>query len=741
MSELFLKILNFSINASWLIIVVLVLRLLLKKAPKWIFCVLWGLVAVRLVCPFTLKSVLSLLPSSEVIPQNITMAQAPVINTGITVINNAVNPVISETFAPQAAVSVNPLQILTAIAAVIWAAGMAAMIMYALISYFRLRKKVRFSIPEDKNIKTCDEIEMPFILGVFRPVIYLPSAMEGKARELVIAHETAHLKRCDHLWKPLGFAILTVYWFNPLCWIAYILLCRDIEAACDEKVIRDRDKKFIADYSQTLLDLSISEKAVSACPLAFGETGVKSRVKGVLNYKKPAFWMVIIAVIICVAAGICFLTDPVADADYTDNPSNNAIMENDPDYSAQLSDYADMKLEKTRIYYYTENTIDGNNIIDFSISLEPDGTFSWYETPYSSFIGMGKYEINDGILTLINDEEMTGNSDENRFRIKDEKLYFIEDGSSNFPNVKLEDGAEFVYGINPLETGEIQLQDIIGIEAEIAEQFGGWGDPAVAEQLEQDLGSAGKRTCEDDMLLDNGWIVDTVTLTSDYIIMTCYYPEYFWPLENKGQTCCMITGLILTDGSRSDCFLGSNRWMNERENNRVIYKQYAVMPDNIEMNDIDSICIRVWDPDAQEFSAAEEAIHLTFDENIDRYFTSDKTVVYDNDKLTVSINRFNYYHSSHIYNMRLIIANNSDSSLTVSETAIILNGISIPNSFGCEIDAGQEMTYNLPLMEDEVRAAGVDDIQTCGIKIVVDLNTTPAEHLEIEYSAETEQLS
>ena len=314
MSAVFLKVLNMSITASWLILAVVLTRLILKKAPKWIPCLLWGLVAIRLICPFSFESVLSLIPSSETIPVNIAEQHEPAITSGITIVNEAVNPVVAESFTPAPTDSANPLQIVIPVAAIIWIAGIVIMLAYALISYLKLKKTVSVCVPVGERLLACDEVKAPFILGVFRPVIYVPSSMSGKTLAHVIRHEKAHLQRHDHWWKPLGFLLLSVYWFNPLCWIAYILLCRDIEMACDEKVIRDMDKDDMAAYSQALLDCSFPRKRIAACPLAFGEVGVKERIKGVLNYKKPAFWIIVVAVAACVVTGVCFLTNPAGTA-------------------------------------------------------------------------------------------------------------------------------------------------------------------------------------------------------------------------------------------------------------------------------------------------------------------------------------------------------------------------------------------------------------------------------------------
>ena len=311
METVFLHLLNMSITAGWIALAVIILRLFLKKAPRWITVLLWGLVGLRLLLPVSIESVLSLIPSAETVPPEIIYAQEPVIHSGVDVFNSAVNPVISESLAPVAGASVNPVQIILFIATVVWLVGLTGMLLYTLISYLRLRHKVKVSMSIDKNIYICDSINTPFILGVLRPKIYLPSTLTSEEQEYVLSHEKAHLKRRDHLIKPLGFLLLSVYWFNPLLWIAYILLCRDIEIACDEKVIKNMDTEDRKEYSTALLNCSIPRRMISACPLAFGEVSVKQRIKGVLNYKKPAFWISIVAIILCIALSVGFLTNPV----------------------------------------------------------------------------------------------------------------------------------------------------------------------------------------------------------------------------------------------------------------------------------------------------------------------------------------------------------------------------------------------------------------------------------------------
>ena len=392
MSAVFLKIMNMSITAGWLILAVVVARLLLKKAPKQIHCLLWGLVAIRLVCPFSLGSVFSLIPSSETIPQDITLQQEPAIDSGITAVNDIINPVIAKSFTPAPADSANPLQIIVSVAAIVWLSGIVVMLAYALVSCVKLKKTVSVCVPAGERILACDEVKTPFILGVFRPVIYVPSSMSGKTLDLVICHETAHLRRRDHWWKPLGYLLLAVYWFNPLCWIAYILLCRDIETACDEKVIRDMDKDDRAAYSQALLDFSFPRRRTAACPLAFGEVGVKERVRGVLNYKKPAFWIILTAFVACIFLAVCLLTDPIT------NPSSS------PSLSGTLS--ASMNHAIAEHYHWPED--EGTfATCDYEVLLVSESgnrttVYAWIMREVYSFDGSDvKVESGSRIPTVI----------------------------------------------------------------------------------------------------------------------------------------------------------------------------------------------------------------------------------------------------------------------------------------------------------------------------------------------------
>lgn len=315
MADVFIKTLNMGIAASWLILAVVVLRVILKKAPKRFRLLLWAVVGLRLVLPVSIESALSLVPSAQTLPEGVMYAAAPELNTGIAALNDAINPAFTAAFAPEPAASANPLQVLLPVASVIWLAGAAVMLLWALVSWLRLRRRVAEAVRLEGNVFESERVASPFVLGLIRPRIYLPFGLDEGAREQVLTHERAHIARGDHVIKPIGWLILAVYWYNPLVWLAYALFCRDIELACDERVIRRLPVSGRADYSQALLDLSRPHHGVGACPLAFGESAVKCRVKSVLTYKRPAFWLIMLAAVLCIGAAVCFLTDPKAEAD------------------------------------------------------------------------------------------------------------------------------------------------------------------------------------------------------------------------------------------------------------------------------------------------------------------------------------------------------------------------------------------------------------------------------------------
>lgn len=315
MAAFFLKLINMSINASWVLLAVFIARLLLKNAPKYIHCLLWGLVAVRLVCPYSVESAMSLLPSAKTIEPQVLLSQNPTIHSGINKLDQMVNSILTDKLVVEPNAVVHPLEPWIEKAGHIWLAGMLMLLLYSMLAYLILRIKVRVSIcynvfNDIDVIKMCDGIESPFILGILEPVIYLPSNLSKETQNFVVAHERAHLKRHDQLWKPFGFLLLAIYWFNPLMWVAYILLCRDIEMACDEQVAQILNGRERKEYASTLLSRSVPSHLIAAYPLAFGAIGIKQRIKNILNYKKPVLKVWVATFLVGIFITACFLTNP-----------------------------------------------------------------------------------------------------------------------------------------------------------------------------------------------------------------------------------------------------------------------------------------------------------------------------------------------------------------------------------------------------------------------------------------------
>ena len=360
MGGVFSKVLHMSIAASWLILAVIALRLLLRKAPKWIRCILWGIVAIRLICPVSFESTLSLVPNAEDIAsamvrfsgESMAADGGPTIVSPIEIdggasmdarsdgivggasmdarsdgiVGGASMDIRSDDIDSGVPVSVRPdgtaagghslaaesrvnlPYLWMETGGILWIIGLGCLLGYALIGYLRLRGSVSEAILLRDNIWIGDRVASPFILGMFRPRIYLSSSAEESRMGYMLAHEQAHIRRGDHWWKLLGYLLLAVYWFNPLSWVAYILLSRDMELACDEKVIRGLDEAEKKSYLFALLNCSTQRRMVLACPPAFGEVGVKQRVNAVLDYKKPGFWVVLVSVFLCLIVAVCFLT-------------------------------------------------------------------------------------------------------------------------------------------------------------------------------------------------------------------------------------------------------------------------------------------------------------------------------------------------------------------------------------------------------------------------------------------------
>lgn len=311
MDTVFLELLNRSIAAGWLILAVFLLRLLLNKAPKNLHCLLWGLVAFRMVLPARIKSPFSLVPSAQIIRPEALLTETPSIHSGLAVVDRSVNASVAQALTPVVEASVNPLQLWMHVGALIWLAGLCAMLLYVLLSYLRLLKLVADSFPLRDNIRLSERLDSPFVLGMISPRIYIPHGLNEETMALVLAHEQGHILRHDHWFKPLGFLLLSLCWFHPLFWLAYVFFSRDIELACDELVIRQLGADVKKAYSRALLNCSVVHKGVTPCPLAFGESDVKTRIKNILHYRKPTLWILLASALAVVVLAVCFLTDPL----------------------------------------------------------------------------------------------------------------------------------------------------------------------------------------------------------------------------------------------------------------------------------------------------------------------------------------------------------------------------------------------------------------------------------------------
>lgn len=311
MAEGFLTLVNRGLSAGWLVLAVVAARFLLKKAPRWAVCALWGLVALRLLCPFSPESPLSLIPDAQPVSPEAVWNTVPAVEMAPDATEAPVSPVLEAVLPDGLPVSPTPAQEIVAAASILWCAGLAGMVLYTLVSYRRLSRRVKGAVRIDGNLYQGAAIPTPFVLGVLRPRIYLPNALSREDMPYVIVHERAHIRRRDPLWKALGFGLLCIYWFQPLLWLGYALFCRDMELACDEKVASALSPSHRANYSQALLNCSAGRRFLAACPVAFGEVGVKERVKRVLSFRRPTLRAVLAAVLICAVIAVCFLTNPV----------------------------------------------------------------------------------------------------------------------------------------------------------------------------------------------------------------------------------------------------------------------------------------------------------------------------------------------------------------------------------------------------------------------------------------------
>ena len=371
--RIFSALLNRAVAATLLILAVCVYRALSPKAPKWSRLFLWALAGLRLCLPFSIRSAWSLVPSEKILDyETAQYAAKPEITSGIAALNRAVNPAFGESFAATPAASVNPLQIWMHLAGLVWAIGVLALLLLTLVSVWKLRRRVQASIELTKGVRLCDAIDTPFLLGLFRPTVYLPSQLSQQERDVVLAHEAAHKTHGDCVWKLLGYGILCVYWFYPPVWLGYALFCRDLELACDERAVKRLSLEEKKRYASVLLSCSVPKGSFAVCPLAFGEVGVKERVKRVLD-KKPAKALIALALAVCLVIGVCFLT----------------AKQDEQIYGLSAGSYV-------------MDEADAVQILPSRVTFRMSGSrheFVFMLSPISSYYMAGDYTINDGFVT------------------------------------------------------------------------------------------------------------------------------------------------------------------------------------------------------------------------------------------------------------------------------------------------------------------------------------------------------
>lgn len=371
--RIFSALLNRAVAATLLILAVCVYRALSPKAPKWTRLFLWVLAGLRLCLPFSIRSAWSLVPSEKILDyETAQYAAKPEITSGIAALNRAVNPAFGESFAATPAASINPLQVWMHLAGIVWAVGVLALLLAALVSVWKLRRRVQASIELTKGVRLCDAIDTPFLLGLFRPTVYLPSQLSQQERDVVLAHEAAHKTHGDCIWKLLGYGILCGYWFYPPVWLGYGLFCRDLELACDERAVKRLSLEEKKRYASVLLSCSVPCGSFPVCPLAFGEVGVKERVKRVLD-KKPAKALIALALAVCLVIGVCFLT----------------AKQDEQIYGLSAGSYV-------------MDEADAVQILPSRVTFRMSGSrheFVFMLSPISSYYMAGDYTINDGLVT------------------------------------------------------------------------------------------------------------------------------------------------------------------------------------------------------------------------------------------------------------------------------------------------------------------------------------------------------
>lgn len=458
MEKLFINIFQMSISASYLILAVLLIRFLLRKAPKDMRSFLWLLVGIRLLVPFSVESVFSLIPNTKTVDSYIFEVEQAELKTysDTASVYAPVSQPFQDNFIPSAEKGMSKTQVIVLLCARIWLFGMALMLGYMLISWLRLKKRVEMSVPVDIaldcghiKIYQSEMIESPFLFGVISPRIYIPSRIADEELPYVIQHEMTHRKRKDYLIKPIGFLLLSVYWFNPCVWIAYIMLCKDIELICDEKVIKQLGLSCKKEYSQALLNSAVNRRMIAACPVAFGEVGVKERVKNVLNYKKPAFWVLVAAVLVCIIVPVCFMTQKKPDASEGADAQEDANSEDIETVDINLDDVFTMAGEYEMLNPDPEQYYSAPRL-----NLDKDGTFSFSYSLISSYLPHGTYELKNDTLTAETDD---GRYHYQFTRIGDFNnsiLLFDTEHSSDVTNIDTKTNADV-----PIENGSVFIKN------------------------------------------------------------------------------------------------------------------------------------------------------------------------------------------------------------------------------------------------------------------------------------------
>ena len=395
MDKFLLQIINMSITSSYVILVIVAIRFTLKKAPKIFSYGLWMIPFFRLIFPFSFESVFSLISiNTETIPKDIIYTKTPQIQSGITAIDTTVNRVLP---MPVVEMSVNPIKIWLTIGSIIWIIGLVTLLVYSIYSTFRLSKKLKSAALLHDNIYRIDTIKTAFVFGLMKPKIYLPNNLSKNEESYIIKHEQTHIKRLDHIIKFIAFLIVSIHWFNPIVWIAYYLMGEDMELSCDESVIREMGYKIKKDYSNSLLSLSIGKRIIGGSPIAFGENNTKGRIKNILNYKEPKFWVIVVAIVLIVALGVGLLSNPPDDENMTIGHLDNNYVNEEYGFSFKIPENWEEKKDKIKIIEQEEG-----RVVTFAYLFDHDGSEN--QQDFFTISIMSKEDYEEALM----DSPMTG---------------------------------------------------------------------------------------------------------------------------------------------------------------------------------------------------------------------------------------------------------------------------------------------------------------------------------------------